>query len=174
MNRFFLVFSLFMFLAASCSSRMHFLYRVNPEKSGHNPVMVYITPPINKQNNYDLQLHDFDAPYIIIRKDPKVMEISYPSTIAATICHGVIGEWSKEKDTLLFKPRIHYYMTDTGEFVSKEIHLDEDNYSFMEVPQSYLIKQNSLVDITDYSYLGKVFFGEDYREMGCNVFVLVK
>lgn len=174
MKRFYLVFSLCVLLVASCSSQMHYTYRANPEIGGNNPVIVYVTPPIKKKKNYDLQLHDFDVPYVIIRKDPKVMEICYPTTMAGTISHGVLGEWRQENDTLLFIPRTHYRITDAGEYISKGIELNEDDHSFMEVPQYFLAKRGSLVDITDYSYLSKEVFGEDYKEKGNNVFVLIK
>lgn len=159
-------------LLIACSSLRQ--YSRNGSNYAIGPTTVYVTPPL-QSSRIEVMQHDLYKPYIVIHKDPKIMEIIWPSCPqTGEQPEGRAGEWRRVADSLFFTPRIWFRMQSEGVFESRELHPDSVDYSLLDVPQVYLVKKDSIVDITDYSYYLKEFFGEEYECKGSRVFILLQ
>lgn len=84
------------------------------------------------------------ALYIILKTNPQIYELN---TILN--CESTIGEWKKNKDTLFLIPKYTCYLR------NKKMRMveitEEDDKNISNIPQQYLMRNDSLIDITDYN-----------------------
>jgi len=81
--------------------------------------------------------------YMILKTQPKIFEMYAPGIYASTI-----GEWNIANDTLYIFPKYEYYT------LNNETHMHEitpEDSSVTTIPQQYIMKNDCLIDITDYS-----------------------
>jgi hypothetical protein len=81
--------------------------------------------------------------YVILKTQPKVFEIYAPG-----IYESMVGEWNINNDTLFLFPQYEYFSRNS-ELKFSEI--TPKDSSVATIPQQYLIKNDCLIDITDYS-----------------------
>lgn len=81
--------------------------------------------------------------YILLRTQPKVFEVYSP-----VIHSGTFGEWRIQNDTLLLSPKSEFLSRNSTIRFSKITPMDT---SVSTIPQQYLIKNDCLIDITDYN-----------------------
>ena len=94
--------------------------------------------------------------YIILRTQPEVFEIYAPNVYASTV-----GQWSIKNDTLFLFPQYEYFSRNSKLNFSE---ITAQDTSVAAIPQQYLIKNNCLIDITDYSIvLPELFSNQDYK-----------
>ena len=83
--------------------------------------------------------------YMILKTQPKIFEMYAPGIYASCI-----GEWNIANDTLYILPKYEYYANEN------KVYMDEitpNDSSITTIPQQYLMKNDCLIDITDYSIL---------------------
>jgi hypothetical protein len=80
--------------------------------------------------------------YILLRTQPKVFEIYSPSIYSSTV-----GLWNIKNDTLFLFPKCEYFSRNS-ELKFSEI--TPKDTSVTTIPQQYLMKNDCLIDITDY------------------------
>lgn len=88
--------------------------------------------------------------YLILKITPKVFEIYLP-----VIQSCIVGQWNIDSDTLYLFPKYEYYD------INDEIKINEittENLSIVSIPQRYLIKNDCLIDKSDYRILSTEFF----------------
>jgi len=95
--------------------------------------------------------------YIILKRQPEVFEIYIP-----TIYESILGEWHVSNDTLFLFPKFAYFSRDL-ELKFSEI-TDQDT-SIVTIPQQYLINNDRLIDITDYSIVLPELLNSDFKEV---------
>jgi hypothetical protein len=84
------------------------------------------------------------ALYIILKTNPQIYELN-------TILNreSIIGEWKRNKDTLFLIPKYTCYLR------NKKMRMveitEEDDKNISNIPQQYLMRNDSLIEITDYS-----------------------
>ena len=88
--------------------------------------------------------------YIMLKTQPKVFEIYAPG-----IYESVVGQWKINSDTLFLFPKYEYFSRNS-ELKFSEI-APKDS-SVATIPQQYLIKNDCLIDITDYSVVLRELF----------------
>ena len=93
-----------------------------------------------------------DDTYIILREQPKVFEIQYSSQIGSV----TFGGWNMMNDTLYLYPRYESGLDGPALKKLREI-LPEDQLTWFNMPQKYVIDGDKLIDKTD---LTIVFTGE--------------
>lgn len=95
--------------------------------------------------------------YILLRTQPKVFEIYTPGI------HGSIyGEWQINNDTLLFFPR-HEYLSRNSEL--KIFELTAQDSSVATIVRQYLIRNDSLIDMTDYNIILQGLFSNQNNKV---------
>lgn len=94
--------------------------------------------------------------YMILKTQPKIFEM-YASGIYAS----TIGEWNIANDTLFLLPKYEYYASENKMYM---LEITPADSSVTAIPQQYLIKNDCLIDITDYSIiLPELFNNQDYK-----------
>jgi hypothetical protein len=94
--------------------------------------------------------------YILLRIQPKVFEIYTPE-----VYESVFGEWKIDNDTLCLFPQ-HEYFSRNSELKISEI--TPSDSSVATIARRYLIKNNCLIDITDYNIvLQGLFSNQDNK-----------
>lgn len=88
--------------------------------------------------------------YILLRTQPKVFEKYSPGIYAS-----IVGQWNINNDTLFLFPKYEYFSRNT-ELKFSEI--TPKDSSVATIPQQYLIKNDCLIDITDYSVVLQELF----------------
>lgn len=88
--------------------------------------------------------------YIILKTQPKVYEIYAPG-----IYESIVGEWNINNDTLFLFPKYEYFSRNS---VLKFSGIAPKDSSVATIPQQYLIKNDCLIDITDYSVVLQELF----------------
>jgi len=83
--------------------------------------------------------------YMILKTQPKIFEMYAPGIYASTI-----GEWNIANDTLYILPKYEYYASQNNMYMHEITPIDS---SITSIPQQYLMKNNCLIDITDYSII---------------------
>jgi hypothetical protein len=82
--------------------------------------------------------------YIILKTRPQLFESDDILNRESTI-----GEWKKNKDTLFLIPKYTCYLR------NKKMRMveitEEDDKNISNIPQQYLMRNDSLIDITDYN-----------------------
>lgn len=90
--------------------------------------------------------------YISLKTQPKVFEKYSPGVYAS-----IVGQWNINNDTLFLFPKYEYFSRNS-ELKFSEI-TPEDS-SVATIPQQYLIKNDCLIDITDYSVVLQELFSK--------------
>lgn len=93
--------------------------------------------------------------YIFLRTQPQVFEIYAPGIYSSTF-----GGWNINNDTLFVFPRYEYYSKDAN---LNLIMVSPADSSVTTIPQKYLIKQDNLIDITDYSTVLPKLFSQNNK-----------
>lgn len=94
--------------------------------------------------------------YILLRTQPKIFELYSPSTYES-----VFGQWNINNDTLFLFPNYEYYNRD---FKLKLTEITQQDTTVSTIPQQYLINNDCLIDITDYSIiLSEQFNNQSYK-----------
>lgn len=83
--------------------------------------------------------------YILLRTQPKVFEIYTPG-----VYESIFGEWKINNDTLLLFPR-HEYLSKNSKLKISEI--TPQDSSVATIVRQYLIKNDCLIDMTDYNVI---------------------
>lgn len=83
--------------------------------------------------------------YILLRTQPNIFEIYSPS-----IYESIFGQWNIKNDTLFLFPKFEYLNRDSKLKLSEVTRQDT---SIVTIPQQYLIKNDCLIDITDYNII---------------------
>ncbi|WP_291529883.1 hypothetical protein [Bacteroides sp. UBA939] len=91
--------------------------------------------------------------YIFLRTQPKVYEIYAPGIRLSTI-----GQWNISNDTLFFLAKYEY----SGKNNELYMYIPEEP-TISSIPQQYLIRNDSLIDITDYSTI--LLYKSSYKEV---------
>ncbi|HPK29790.1 MAG TPA: hypothetical protein PK979_01960 [Bacteroidales bacterium] len=81
--------------------------------------------------------------YILLRTQPPTFEIYSPA-----IYGSLFGQWDMSNDTLFLFPEYEYFYRDSESRMSE---ISPQDTSMLTIPQQYLIKDDSLIDITNYS-----------------------
>jgi hypothetical protein len=84
--------------------------------------------------------------YILLRTQPKVFERYFPTPGGS----GTVGEWNIKNDTLFLLPKREYFSRDLTLIFSE---ITPQDTSVATIPQQYLIRNDCLIDITDYSII---------------------
>ena len=87
--------------------------------------------------------------YIILKSKTKTFEKFSPG-----LDYGVIGVWEASNDTIFLLPKYQYSQREN---VCNFSELTNDDLSLATIPQKYMIKDNTLIDITDYTSVMKDF-----------------
>lgn len=80
--------------------------------------------------------------YIILKEQPKYFEIYSPSVYGS-----VFGQWRINHDTLFLLPKYETFIEKAEQIISE---VTQQNMNVMTIPQKYLIKNDCLIDVTDY------------------------
>jgi hypothetical protein len=80
--------------------------------------------------------------YILLKTQPKVFEKYAPG-----IYESIFGEWNINNDTLFLFPKYEYFSRNSE---LKFSGITPKDSSVATIPQQYLIKNDCLIDITDY------------------------
>ena len=82
--------------------------------------------------------------YIILKTRPQLFESN-----DVLNRESIIGEWKRNKDTLFLIPQYRCYLR------NKKMRMveitEEDDKNISNIPQQYLMRNDSLIEITDYS-----------------------
>ena len=65
-----------------------------------------------------------------------------------TIYGSFFGQWDISNDTLFLFPEYEYFYRDSESRISK---ITPQDTSMLAIPQQYLVKDDSLIDVTNYS-----------------------
>jgi len=96
--------------------------------------------------------------YIILRRQPNVFEIYAPIIYGSTV-----GEWTINNDTLFLFPKYEYFSRNSE---LKFLKISIQDTSITTVPHQYLIQNDCLIDITDYSIvLPELFNNKEYKAL---------
>ncbi len=95
--------------------------------------------------------------YIFLRTQPQTFEIYSPA-----IYGSLFGQWDISNDTLFLFPEYEYFYRDSESRISK---ITPQDTSMPTIPQRYLIKDDSLIDITDYSAILPEPFNNQSHQM---------
>lgn len=102
--------------------------------------------------------HNIYPSYILLKTRPKIFEIYAPGVYAS-----IIGEWNIANDTLYIFPKFEYYASE-NKMQMHEITLADS--SVVSIPQQYIIKNDCLINITDYSIiLPELFNNKSNKEV---------
>jgi hypothetical protein len=100
--------------------------------------------------------HNIYPSYILLKIQPKIFEIYAPGIYAS-----IVGEWNIANDTLYVFPTFEYYASENKMHMHKITPADS---SVTTIPQQYLIKNDCLIDITDYGIiLPELFNNQNYK-----------
>jgi len=88
--------------------------------------------------------------YISLKTQPKVFEKYSPGVYAS-----IVGQWNISNDTLFLFPKYEYFSRNS-ELKFSEITTKDS--SVATIPQQYLIKNDCLIDITDYRVILQEMF----------------
>ncbi len=91
--------------------------------------------------------------YIFLKTQPQVYEIYAPGIYLSTI-----GQWNISNDTLFFLAKYEY----SKENNELDMYIPED-LTISSIPQQYLIRNDSLINITDYSTI--LLYKSSYKEV---------
>lgn len=86
--------------------------------------------------------------YIILRTQPKNFEIYAPG-----IYESVFGSWRIKNDTLYLIPQNKILCKDS-DFLIRNV---ENDSTILTIPQQYVIKKDSLIDVTNYNFILQKF-----------------
>lgn len=95
--------------------------------------------------------------YIFLKTQPQTFEIYSP-----TIYGSFFGQWEISNDTLFLFPEYECFYRDSESRISK---ITPQDTSMPTIPQRYLIKDDSLIDITDYSAILPEPFNNQSHQM---------
>ncbi len=96
--------------------------------------------------------------YILLRTQPKIFEVYAPGIYESTF-----GEWNINNDTLFLFPKYEYFARKLG---LKLHEITQEDTTVATIPQQYLMKNDSLIDITDYSIvLPELFYNPNNKEI---------
>ena len=87
---------------------------------------------------------------LILNKETKMFNFYY-----SLIMENVVGSWEIKGDTLLLYPQYEYYKTD---MYLKMQNIEGSEPSMTTIEQKYVIRDNGLIDVTDYTKLVKFNF----------------
>jgi hypothetical protein len=99
--------------------------------------------------------HNIYPSYMLLRTQPKIFEMYAPGVYAS-----ITGEWNIANDTLCIFPKFEYYASEN------KMHMHEINSadsSVVSIQQQYLIKNDCLIDITNYS----IILPEIFNKQNC-------
>jgi hypothetical protein len=100
--------------------------------------------------------HNIYPSYILLRTRPNVFETYSPMAYTCTF-----GQWNINNDTLFLFPKYEYFSRDLKLKMSE---ITQQDTSVATIPQQYLIKNDCLIDITDYSIiLPELFSNQNYK-----------
>jgi len=88
--------------------------------------------------------------YILLKTQPKVFEKYSPGIYTSTV-----GQWNINNDTLFLFPKYEFFSRNSDLKFSVITPTDS---SLATIPQQYLIKNDCLIDITDYSVVLQELF----------------
>lgn len=95
--------------------------------------------------------------YVFLKTQPQTFEIYSP-----TIYGSFFGQWEISNDTLFLFPEYECFYRDSESRISK---ITPQDTSMPTIPQRYLIKDDSLIDITDYSAILPEPFNNQSHQM---------
>ncbi len=87
--------------------------------------------------------------YIILKTQPQVFERYLPG-----IYEIIVGQWSVKNDTLFLFPKYDSFIRNSE--LNSELEfsvITPKDSTLLTIPQQYLIKNDCLIDITDYSII---------------------
>lgn len=87
---------------------------------------------------------------LILNKETKMFNFYY-----SLIMENVVGSWEIKGDTLLLYPQYEYYKTD---MYLRMQNIEGSEPSMTTIEQKYVIRDNGLIDVTDYTKLVKFNF----------------
>ncbi len=107
--------------------------------------------------------------YLIIRSSPDIFEMYMPS-----ISESVFGIWNYTNDTLFLFPQYDCNVRESRVIVKPLIHKEYE--TIVSIPQKYVLKQDSLIDKTDYSviFTDLECFSENFFSLFNETYVRVK
>ncbi len=95
--------------------------------------------------------------YIFLRTQPQTFEIDSPA-----IYGSIFGQWEISNDTLFLFPEYEYFYRDSESRMSK---ISPQDTSMLTIPQQYLIKDDCLIDVTNYSAILPEPFNNQSHQM---------
>ena len=95
--------------------------------------------------------------YIFLKTQPRTFEIYSP-----TIYGSLFGQWEISNDTLFLFPEYEYFYRDSESRISK---ITPQDTSMLTIPQRYLIKDDCLIDVTNYSAILPEPFNNQSHQM---------
>ena len=95
--------------------------------------------------------------YIFLKTQPQTFEIYSPA-----IYGSFFGQWDIRNDTLFLFPEYEYFYRDSESRISK---IPPQDTCMLTIPQQYLIKDDSLIDITNYSAILPEPFNNQSHQM---------
>lgn len=126
------IFAIIVFALYSCSSQKNNI-------STLQCVAIYKGDPIPGR---------WQSDYLIIRKYPNIIEKYYPSS------ESYIGLWEKKADTLLYYPQC--LIEEKNSILHINANISKDT-TICTINQKFLIRADSLIDITDYSICFQIY-----------------